>query len=134
VNIPAVEDASGFFRATIRDDLRRLLIQKFREDNTLRVVDDQNADSRLVVTITGIVNNARRTVAGNELETSRAVVLDVRVTLDDNVKRKPLYKDQSFHSESLYSISEGTAGEERAFSVALDQMTTEILNRSVSQW
>lgn len=132
--IPAVEDQSGFFKGTVRDDLTRDLVRRFRDDNSLRVIDAQNADSRLDVIITSIRNNERRNISANELETVRGVVIEARVTFYDNVKRRAIYTDKSFRGDSQYDIAQGAAGEDRAIAQAIEKLGNEILLESVAGW
>ncbi len=132
--IPQVEDVSGFGRSTIRQDMTVELIQKFRDDNSLRVLDISETDSRLDVTITAIRNNERLAVSASERETVRGVIIQARVTFYDNIKRRPIYRDKTFQGTSSYNISQGVAGENEAILVALDELTTNILLETVANW
>src|SRR5688572_1649193 len=135
VMIPQVEDVSGSGRATMRQDLTQLLVRKFREDNSLRVVDDPSADSRLEVTISAVRDRERLAVSGQqELETVRGVTIEARATLRDNIKRRPLFSDRTFTGRSQYNIDAGITGETEAISKALDQLSTEILLEAVAGW
>jgi hypothetical protein len=133
VTIPPSDDVSGFGRGTIRQDLTQLLTRKFRDDNSLRVVDASSADSRLETSIAGI-RSERRNVSGNELETTRDITIDVKVTFDDNIKHRPIFKDRIFTGRSQFDIGQGAAGEDRAIRDALDQVTDEILLATVANW
>jgi hypothetical protein len=134
VNIPAVEDVSGFFKATVREDLSRELVRRFRDDNSLRVIDDPNADSRLDVTITSIRNNERRNIGTNELETVRGVVVVAKASFIDNVKKREIFHDHTFQGDAQYDISRGDAGENEAIRKAIDILTEKILNETVAGW
>jgi len=134
IYIPQAEDVSGFGRATVREDLTQTLIKKFRNDNSLRIVDGTGADSRLDVTIVTVRNNERRNISGAELETVRGVVVQARATFFDNVKRKPVFKDRAFQADAQYSVNAGLEGENRAFEDALDKLTTDILVATVADW
>ncbi len=131
--IPSAEDISGFGRGTVRQQFTELLIRRFRDDNTLRIADPSNSDSRLDVTITGI-RTERLNLSGNELETVRGVVIDVRATFNDNLKRRPLYKDRAFTGRSQYNINRGTAGENEAVNDALEKVSEAILLATVADW
>jgi hypothetical protein len=134
VIIPPAEDVSGFFKATVREDLTRELVRRFRDDNSLRVIDDPNADSRLDVTITSIRNNERRNIGTNELETVRGVVVVARASFIDNVKKREIFHDHSFQGEAQYDISQGEAGENEAIRTAITILTEKILNETVAGW
>jgi ABC-type uncharacterized transport system auxiliary subunit len=134
VVIPQVEDNSGSGRATMRQDLTQLIARKFREDNSLRVVDDQNADARIEVTIITVRDRERLAVSGQEYETVRGVTIEARATFRDNVRRRPIYADRTFTGRSQYNIDQGVAGEADAIAKALDLLSTEILLESVAAW
>jgi hypothetical protein len=133
VAIPPAEDVSGYGRGTVRQELTTLLINRFRDDNTLRIADPASADSRLEVTITGI-RSEQLNLSGNELETVRGIVIDTRVTFNDNGKRRPVYKDRTFTGRSQYNINRGTAGENEAISEALEKVSEAILLATVADW
>jgi len=134
VRIPTVEDASGFGRATVRDDMTRELVRKFREDNSLRVIDAADADSQIEVTITSIRNDERRNISTGELETVRGVTVGAQVTFVDNLKRTEVFANRAFSGDAQYRIDEGAAGEERAIRTAVDKITSEILLSAVADW
>ena len=134
VYIPQVEDASGSGRATVRQDLMQRLVQRFRDDNTLRILDEPTADSRVDVTIVSINDKERLNISAAELETTRRVVIEARVTFTDNVKRKPVYSGRVFRGEGQFNVNQGESGVNDAIRVAIDKMTTDILLESVAQW
>ena len=134
VVIPQVEDNSGFGRSTIRFELTNELINRFRSDNSLRVIDDTEADSQLDVTITAIRNDIRRAVSSDDRESVRGVVVEVRATFYDNVKGKAIYDGQRFQGESSYDLSEGQSGEEEAIAEAIENLINEILLGTVADW
>lgn len=134
VYIQQVEDNSGSGRATVRQDLMQRLTQRFRDDNTLRILDGPSADSRIDVTITAINDRERLNISAAELETTRRVVIEARVTYTDNVKRKPVYTDRIFRGEGQFNVNQGEAGVNDAIRTAIDKMTTDILLESVAQW
>ena len=132
--IPPVEDNSGFGRSTIRIDLTNELIDRFRGDNSLRVIDDSEADSRLDVQISTIRNDIRLAVSSADRETVRGVVIESRVTFYDNVRSRAIYQGRLFRGESSYDISEGQGGEDDAMSEAIENLTNEILLATVADW
>jgi hypothetical protein len=134
VYIQQVEDNSGSGRGTVRQDLMQRLVQRFRDDNTLRVVDANNADSRIDVTIVTINDRERLNISTAELETTRRVTIEVRATFTDNVKRRPVYSERLFRGEGQFNVNTGEAGINDAIRVAIDKLTTDILLESVAQW
>lgn len=134
ITIPQVDDQSGYGRGTVSQDMRELLIRKFRDDNSLRVIDAATADSRLDVVITSIRTDERLAVSASDLETDRRVLIVARVTFEDNVKRRQIYKDRSFEGFSQYAISRGEEGRNDALRDALNKLTDLILQESVADW
>jgi hypothetical protein len=134
VYIQQVEDVSGSGRASVRQDLMQRLVQRFRDDNTLRVVDANGADSRIDVTIVTINDKERLNISSAELETTRRVTIEARATFTDNVKRKPVYSERIFRGEGQFNVNSGESGVNDAIRVAIDKVTNDILLESVAQW
>ncbi len=132
--IPQTEDISGASLPTVRLDMTRALAQKFRDDNSLRLVDKAAADARLEVTVVSVNTNVRLNVSGAELETVRGVQIDTRATFFDNVKRRAIYKDRVRTGRGSYNISQGQAGEAQALRDAINELTNQILNDTVADW
>ena len=132
--IPEVVDNSGSGRAALRFDLSNELIQSFREDNSLRVVDNAEADARLDVTIVLLRTDERRAVSSNDRETLRGVSIEVQATFYDNVKDRAIYDRKLFAGESTYDVSEGAAGEEEAIAEAIEQLVSQIVLGTVAEW
>lgn len=129
--IPEVIDNSGAGRPTIRFDVTNDLIERFRDDNSLRVIDGE-ADSRLEVTLTRIVTDIRQGVSADDRETLRSVVLEARVTFYDNVKERAIYEAKAFQGTSTYDLSAGDENE--AIAEAIEQLDNAILLATVADW
>ncbi|MEO5928851.1 MAG: hypothetical protein ABIR47_02855 [Candidatus Kapaibacterium sp.] len=134
VTIPQAEDISPQPYQAARELTTTALIQKFRDDNTLRVVDATNPDSRLEVTLVSINTQVRRNISGSELESVRGVEIVARSTFFDNVKKRAIYKDKAFTGVGQFNLSEGPAGEKRAVQDAINNLTSQILNDTVADW
>jgi hypothetical protein len=132
IYIPTVEDNSGYGRGTVRQELTEELINKFRDDNSLQVRSTREADSQLDVVITSI-RSVRSNLSGESFESVRDVIIDVRATWVDNVKGGSIY-EQSFSGRGKYNLNQGAQGEQDAIEVALGDLTTQILDASVSMW
>lgn len=132
--IPQVNDNTGSGRSTIRFDLTNMLIDQFRKDNSLRVTDSPDADSRLEVTISTLRVDVRRAVSSDDRETVRGVLIEAVGTFYDNVKSQPVYESKLYRGESSYDLAEGAAGEENAIAEALEQLTNDILLKTVAIW
>lgn len=134
IAIPQVEDNSGYGRATIRQQMTQLLVQKFRDDNSLRIVEPTGADSRLEVTITRISDRDRLNVSTTEYETVLGMVIEAHVTFTDNVKKRAVYKDKGFIGRASYKVTDGEGGKSQAIQQALDKLTSDILLDVVAGW
>ncbi len=134
VGIPPVEDNSGYGRGTVRQDMTTELVRKFRDDNSLRVVDPTGADSRLDVTITSINDKGRLNVSASEYETVLEMVISARVTFTDNVKKRALVNGRDVTGRASYRVDQGEAGRVEAIRNALDKLTSQILLEVTSDW
>jgi len=134
VAIPEVGDVSGYGDGAVRQDLTAQLIRRFREDNSLQVVDQAGADCRLEVSIATLRDDIRLGVTGQEYETDRGVIIEARATFTDNVKRRQVYRDRQFVGRSQYSIASGVDGKRIAIRDAITKLTDEILLATVADW
>lgn len=132
--IPQADDASGAGRTDIRFDLTDQLQAAFRDDNSLRVTDDPDADSRLEVTVVTVRTDIRRAVSADDRETARGVVVEARCTFYDNVRSRAIYDRKIVQGESSYDLSEGYEGEQTAIAEALEALTNNILLATVADW
>ncbi len=132
--IPEVVDNSGSGRGELRFDLTNELVDRFREDGSLRVIDDQEADSRLEVTISVVRTDLRRGASQEDRETTRGVKIEVRATFYDNVRDRAIYERKLYAGESSYDISEGIDGEDAAIDEAVELLTTQVLLGTVAEW
>lgn len=134
IGIPPADDASGFGRGTVRQDLTDLLTKRFRDDGSLRVADPTTADSRLEVTITAIRTNERLSVSSASFETVRGVTIETKVTFFDNVKKRAIFKDRPSSGRSQYLVDQGPDGETRAIREALANLGDDLINATVADW
>src|SRR3989304_5559029 len=91
ISIPIAEDRSGSGEPNIREQLTDKLIQKFIDDNTLRVTERANANAVLECTISGFTD-APLIVSTGESVTSRRVTISVLVIYKDIVKKKNIFE------------------------------------------
>lgn len=134
IAIPEPDDNSGYGDGTVRQDLRTRLINRFRDDNSLRVLDQSTTDARLEVAISILRDDVRLGINSQEFESDRGVLIEARVTFTDNVKRRPIYKDRSFVVRSQYPVSGGLESRKGAIRDALSKLVDEILVATVADW
>lgn len=132
IYIPQADDASGLGWGSVRENMTRTLIRKFRDDNSLRVSDAAGSDSRLEVSITSIVTGVLNT-SKSEQQTVLGVKVQARVTFFDNVKKKAIFKDRSFEADGQYPTSNPDQ-KNKAIEDAVEEITTNILLASVADW
>lgn len=135
IAIPTFEDRSASGEAGLAEDFTDELITKFVDDNTLDVVDKDNADAVLDCAVTNL-NDAPVSITsqGNEEVTARRINISVKVLYRDLVKRKTVF-DKTFTNFGDYDPSGDifTARQE-AIKTAIDRITEDILLGVVSNW
>jgi len=131
ISLTAVQDNSGFGNPRFRDVLTRRLLDKFRNDNTLVLVES-NGDAQLQYTIIRI-NDDVVSVSPGEVERERRITVSVEAEYTDYVKRKQVWK-RTFSNFQVYLISQGQQAREEAVIAALQQIGEDILLAVVSGW
>jgi len=131
ISLTAVQDNSGFGNPRFRDVLTRRLLDKFRNDNTLVLVES-NGDAQLQSTIIRI-NDDVVSVSPGEVERERRITVSVEAEYTDYVKRKQVWK-RTFSNFQVYLISQGQQAREEAVIAALQQIGEDILLAVVSGW
>ena len=129
--IPAVNDKSGYGDPKYREKLTQLLIDKFKSDNTLNLVE-RGGDARLTVTISSITEPIL-TVNPGELERERKVVVMCQVEYYDAVKKNVIF-NKAFSAFSVYNIANAQTERDIAINKALEQTSDDILLAVVSGW
>jgi outer membrane lipopolysaccharide assembly protein LptE/RlpB len=131
ISIASSNDNSGFGNPRFRDILNRRLIDKFRNDNTLVLVET-NGDAQLQSTIASI-NDAIVSVSPGEIERERKLTVTIDAEYTDVVKHKTVWK-RSFTNFQVYVISQGQQAREEAVIAAIQQLGEDILLAVVSGW
>ncbi len=131
ISIAPSNDNSGFGNPRFRDILNRRLIDKFRNDNTLVLVET-NGDAQLQSTISSI-NDAIVSVSPGEIERERKLTVTVDAEYTDVVKHKTVWK-RSFSNFHVYIIRQGQQAREEAVIAAIQQLGEDILLAVVSGW
>jgi hypothetical protein len=131
VSIASVLDNSNFGTPQYRELATRSLIEKFRNDNSMTLVD-RDGDARVAATITEIREEPINVKAG-EVERERKI----RVTLDteyyDAVKKKQVFK-KSFSNSAVFTVLNAGLERDKAIRTALAQNIDDILIAVVSGW
>ena len=135
IAIPITDDRSGSGEPGLRESLTNTLIQKFIDDNTLRVTERSNANAVLECVITGFSDAPAVVSAGANTDniTVRRITITVQVTYKDLVKKKNIF-DKAFSNYGDYPPLENVTERTNAINTAVDKITEDILLDTVSGW
>ncbi|MBN2028948.1 LptE family protein [bacterium] len=128
VAVPLFEDRTAEFG--IDQKLTDRLIEAITSDNTLKIGNQRNADSILNGTIELIRDTAGEYNQG-EVASDFRVTITVRVSFEDIQKQEVLW-DETWMQFGVYDNVE--TDRDRGIDEALDKLTSDILNRTVSGW
>lgn len=131
ISVATASDNSGFGNPAFREFFTQQIIAKFRNDNSLTLVDD-NANARLSPVIISIVD-ATVSVSAGELEHERKVSVTVEGEYFDAVKNKQKWK-KSFSNSKVYEAADGQTGREQAILNALREIADDMFLDVVSEW
>ena len=132
ISIPIADDRSGAGEPNLRETLTQTLIQKFIDDNTLRVSERNNANAVLECTITGF-SDAPSIVSAGENVTSRRITISVLVTYRDLVEKKNIF-EKTFTNYGDYDPQGSITDRTNAVTTAVDKISDDILLDTVSGW
>ena len=132
VAIPLVQDQSGFGDPALRDDLTQQLVDRFTNDNTLRIADRNTADSILEGVVIN-VKDAPSVVEGGEQVSARRITVTVHVTFEDLKLRKKIW-EKDFNNWGDYSSGSGLTQRNDGIKEAVRKLTEDILNDTVAGW
>ncbi|MBS1262510.1 MAG: hypothetical protein MAG453_01863 [Calditrichaeota bacterium] len=130
VAIPIFENQTSEFG--IAEDLYDALLDEFTTDNTLKVVDLRDADSVIQGVIVR-VDDVPSTFSADESVEEYKVTITLRVSYRDLVKDKVVW-EQTVSEFGIYPFSGGRSAREQGVQEALDKLTEDILNKTVSGW
>ena len=130
--IPLFDDQSGTGEPGLRERLTNKLIERFRQDNSLQMADRIHADALLEGVIVTLSVAPIVVTGGEKLEKQR-LTMTAKVTYQDLKQRRKIF-DKQFSNYGDYDISSGPAGRQAALGTAIDKVTEDILNDTVSGW
>ena len=131
LQIGAVGDNSGYGNPAYKDELSRMLFDKFKNDNSFKLVE-RNGDARLKVVIASI-NDEATVISTGDLEKERKMTISCDVEYYDAVKKKIIWQ-KSFSNYAVYDINNPVAGRNAAVKSALSKISDDILLAVVSGW
>lgn len=127
VSIPMFEDRSAEFQ--IREKLTEAVIDKFLRDNTLKLVDEDHADSVVRGTILR-VDDRPIALSENEQAQEFEVYVTLQIEYEDLQKHRMIFSE-TFQGRGTFS---DLAQRTQAVDEAIEKISTDILNRVVSGW
>jgi hypothetical protein len=113
----------------LSDKLTEELVDRFVQDNILKISNLKSADAVLYGSIS---KYQRRAYTYDEQENIKEYISEVyvKVWLEDNKKKKKLWEDD-LRGWGVYSVSEE---EETGKQRAIDKLVQDITNRTVKSW
>lgn len=111
------------------------IIDNLVEDNTLKVVDEDRADSILEGAIVGFVNapfSFNQELNAEEYH----VVVTVQLSLFNRKLNEPIWEKKTIRGDGAYFLEGGEEGftYENALEEAVKEITDQILNLTVQDW
>ena len=132
IAIPVVGDQSGYGDPTLSDLFTKQLVDRFTNDNTLRLADRNSADAMLEGVVTD-VKDAPEVLEGGDQVTQRRITVTVRMTFQDLKQRKKIW-EKNFSSWGDYTSGGGLTQRNIGVTEAVRKLTEDILNETVAGW
>jgi outer membrane lipopolysaccharide assembly protein LptE/RlpB len=135
IAIPAFENATTEY--TLEQEITQAVIERFVQDNHLKVVDERSANSVLRGRVTLYKNAVFGFAAGTQAQEYRVTVA-VAATLKDMVKNRELWKDDHLVKTANYFVVDVPGQQARTEldgrKEAIRKIAEEIVARSVEGW
>jgi hypothetical protein len=132
IAIPLFDDQSGSGEPILREQVTNRLIERFRQDNSFEITDRERADALLEGAIVSMPDQPA-VVASGETVTKYRVTLNVHATYQDMKMRRTIF-DKQFSTWGDYEIGGGPAARQEGITAAIEKITEDILNETVSGW
>ncbi|HPG38335.1 MAG TPA: LPS assembly lipoprotein LptE [bacterium] len=128
--IPLIENKTAEFG--ISEELTDIVIEKFTRDGSLKIADRSDADVLVEGSIIRIDDSAGAFSRDEEVQEIK-VNLTVKIKCTDMVKRQVMW-DERITLFGSYDPAEGADGRAGAITEAIEKISEEILNKTVSGW
>jgi len=131
IAIPLFEDRSNW--VGLQENMTEEVINAFVEDNSLRVIEDEeNSDLLLTGTIMPL-QHRRNSIAGDETVEEEQLVVSVKVECVNQQTDKPLWSS-TVSDFGVVSGESTLAEQDAAIVVATDKIVIDIVNRTIAAW
>jgi hypothetical protein len=133
IAIPVFDDQSGYGRATLREELTQKIVERFIQDNTLKIADRNTANSILEGVIVSVQDNPVVVGSGERIKKSR-ITITVRVSFYDMVQRTKVW-ERTFSNWGEYDL-EGNVQLNLQLGIqqAIEKLSEDILLATVANW
>lgn len=116
----------------LEQEITQAVIDRFTEDNNLRVVSEDRADS----VVYGVIKAYKRRVAGfsaQEIANEYEIAIIIDMVVRDRVKSKELWKEDSLARTTNYFVDQ-VQSEQEGRQPAIKQIADDIVSRTVQGW
>lgn len=131
IAIATVADRTSFGQPVWREVATQLLVERFRNDNTLQLVD-RSGDAELRPALVTIAEEPVTLRAG-EIERERKIRVAMDVEYFDAVKGRTVWR-RTFTSEQFFPIAQAATARDQAIRTALEQIAGDVLLAVISDW
>ncbi len=133
IAIPLFDDQSGYGRATLREELTQKIVERFIQDNTLKIADRNTANSLLEGVIVSVQDNPVVVGTGERVKKSR-LTITVKVSFYDMVRRVKVW-ERTFSNWGEYEL-EGNIQQNLQLGIqqAIEKLSEDILLATVANW
>lgn len=133
ISIPLFEDRSPQHWVGLQEKLTEDVVDRFVQDNTLKVIDDEkNADLLLKGVILNI-GTRRTSITREEVVEEEQMVVTVKVECMNKQTDKPLWSG-NISEFGVVSGSGDLAARDEAINEAVEKIVEEILTRTIAAW
>jgi hypothetical protein len=130
IAIPLFDDRTAY--PNIREDITNLVVDKFIEDNSLKVTDMADADLVLTGTVISITQRAAVLKPGETVEDYN-IYVNVKVICDDITRNKKLW-EKTIQQYGTMAASGQQEEREQAVRDALEAIAEDIVNNTIGYW
>ena len=134
IAIPIFENRTTEFG--IPEDLTDALIDKFTEDNSLKVLDRRAADSMIAGTILSVREQAGAYTVQEQVKEIR-IYIRIQAKFEDIKKNKVMW-EQEFTQWGTYNpdlpLTQSGSNRQDAIEEALEKISADIFNKTIGGW
>lgn len=135
ISVPVLANES--FDYQVADEATQTLVDRFIQDNRLKIVPLSQADAVLEGSLASYENRVY-SYDRNENPEQYIVIVKLSLTFKDRVKNNEIWKEEGLTGSQVYSPGGRVEGspttEEDARKLALAELATDVLTKTLEQW